>query len=435
MDSLPALLKAVQQLDLQQRPTTRTEVVPSTYGSEETKIFDNECDELEGKDKVRLLVSRSHEDCHQMLTAAIAPKQPSELSWSEVLEVLDRQFGSAKTLFRRRFECFMMRYDGQEFNNYELLVKTKCTDAKLDIIDFDGLQCLFYVAGFQGSDFADYRTRLSRKLDQSEKVTSKDLTAECQLIKSYKEDSRMLEGDPSINLVRRKKRFRRKKSFNHQRQQKNEPNPACHRSKSKDSMPRQESMPRHESMSRHGSTIHYRRNRHINNVIAALKRDDHPYLDVIINGHATTLLLDTGAEVTIVSEAKWKQFGAPRLEKMDVTGYAANGSPLKFRGCFETDFVVSGSSGGLLFCYYCSSGPGRGTCYVTEDDCNVFGMPWIEQLPDLYKAVRKYQIHRAIVVDHVSSYRDAIVANLRTRFPSVFKPGLGRCTTTKATES
>ncbi|PIO64089.1 hypothetical protein TELCIR_14293 [Teladorsagia circumcincta] len=142
-------------------------------------------------------------------------------------------------------------------------------------------------------------------------------------------------------------------------------------------------MPRRESMSRHGSTTHYRRNHQINNVIAALKR------------------------------------------KTDVTGYAANGSPLKFRGCFETDFVVSDSSGGLL--------PGRGTCYVTEDDCNVFGMPWIKQLPDLYKAVRKYQIHRTIVVDLVSSYRDAIVANLRTRFPSVFKPGLGRCTTTKAT--
>ncbi|PIO52943.1 hypothetical protein TELCIR_25742, partial [Teladorsagia circumcincta] len=160
-------------------------------------------------------------------------------------------------------------------------------------------------------------------------------------------------------------------------------------------------------MSRHGSTTHYRRNRQINHVIAALKKDDHPHLDVIINGHPTTLLLDTGAE------------------KTDVTGYAANGSPLKFRGCFETDFVVSDSSGGLL--------PGRGTCYVTEDDCNVFGMPWIKQLPDLYKAVRKYEIHRSMVVDHVSSYRDAIVANLRTRFPNVFKPGLGRCTTTKAT--
>ncbi|PIO65756.1 reverse transcriptase [Teladorsagia circumcincta] len=408
MDSLPALLKAVQQqLDLQQRrmdeqgaaitellermsasPASSSPVVIKdkhalfdslhrrmekfSYDPDRGRtfdiwlrryqyLFDHECDELEeNRVLVRLLVSRLDEDCHQMLTAAIAPKHPSEPSWNEIVEVLDRQFGSAKTLFRRRFECFEMRYEGQEFNNYELLVKTKCTNAELDTIDFDGLQCLFYVAGFQGPDVADYRTRLLRKLDQSEKVTLKDLDAECQLIKSYKEDSRMLEGDPSINFVRR--------------------------------------------------------------------NNDYGERRVLINSDSrrtsqTQPIIDLKARNRCLDMNQCHDVNLCR-DKTNVTGYAANGPPLKFRGCFETDFVVSDSSGGLL--------PGRGTCYVTEDDCNVFGMPWIKQLPDLYKAVRKYQIHRT-TVDHVSSYRDAIVANLRTRFPTVFKNGLGRCTTTKAT--
>ncbi|KAL6742405.1 hypothetical protein Aduo_015558 [Ancylostoma duodenale] len=146
-----------------------------------------------------------------MLTRAISPKQPYDLPWMEVKQVLERQFGSAKTLFRRRFECFKTRYEGQDFTNYKVLVKTKCTDAKLDTIDFDGLQCLFCVAGFQGPDFAEYSTRLLRKLDQSEKITLKDLTAECQLIKSHKEDSRMLEGGLSINAVHYRKNFNCKK--------------------------------------------------------------------------------------------------------------------------------------------------------------------------------------------------------------------------------
>ncbi|EYB86727.1 hypothetical protein Y032_0274g1028, partial [Ancylostoma ceylanicum] len=93
-------------------------------------LFDNECNDLDEKDKTRLLVSRLDENCHQMLTGAISPKQPSDLPWKEVIEVLERQFGSAKTLFRRRFECFKTRYEGQDFTNYEMLVKTKCTDAK-----------------------------------------------------------------------------------------------------------------------------------------------------------------------------------------------------------------------------------------------------------------------------------------------------------------
>ncbi|VDO22291.1 unnamed protein product [Heligmosomoides polygyrus] len=94
-------------------------------------------------------------DCSHLSQATI------KLSWDEILE---------------------MRYKGQEFNNYELLVKTKCANAKLDTIDFDGLQCLVYVAGFQRPEFADYRIRLLRKLDQFEMVTLEDLTAECQIV-------------------------------------------------------------------------------------------------------------------------------------------------------------------------------------------------------------------------------------------------------------
>ncbi|VDP46923.1 unnamed protein product, partial [Heligmosomoides polygyrus] len=85
------------------------------------------------------------------------------------------------------------------------MVKATCTDAHFDSIDFDGLQCLFYVAGFQGSEFADYPTRLLRKLYQAENITLKDLTAEYQLIKSYKDDARLLEGTPAVNVVRRQK--------------------------------------------------------------------------------------------------------------------------------------------------------------------------------------------------------------------------------------
>ncbi|EPB75329.1 hypothetical protein ANCCEY_05587 [Ancylostoma ceylanicum] len=294
-----------------------------------------------------------------------------------------------------------------------MLVKTKCTDAKLDTIDFDGLQCLFYVAGFQGPDFAEYRTRLLRKLDQTEKITLKDLTAECQLIKSYKEDSRMLEGGLSINAVHHKKNFNRnKKKFRQQQKKRYEPN----------------ALPSHsdenQSIRKPGLTNQPRHNRQIRKVVAALEKDDHPQLEVTINGHPTQLLLDTGAEITIVSESKWKLFGKPHLQKTDVTGFAANGTPLKIRGCFNAEFTVN-SSGGRCF--------GRGTCFVTEDDCNVLGMPWIRQLPDLYKAIRKYQIHRTILVDHVATLRDTIVNKLKTKFANVFKPGLGRCMTTKAT--
>uniref|UniRef100_A0A7I4YCJ2 Uncharacterized protein n=1 Tax=Haemonchus contortus TaxID=6289 RepID=A0A7I4YCJ2_HAECO len=57
-----------------------------------------------------------------------------------------------------------------------MLVGTRCSDAKFDSINFDGIQCLVYVTGFQGAEFADYRTRQLRKLDRRDDFTNKDLT-------------------------------------------------------------------------------------------------------------------------------------------------------------------------------------------------------------------------------------------------------------------
>ncbi|PIO77051.1 hypothetical protein TELCIR_00844 [Teladorsagia circumcincta] len=109
-------------------------------------VFDNDCAELNEQEKTRLLVSRLDEDSHQLFRGSIAPKSPSDLSWDEAIAIMDRLFGSGKTLFRRRFECLKILYDHQDFNSYETLVRTRCSDAKFDSINFDGLQCLIYVA-------------------------------------------------------------------------------------------------------------------------------------------------------------------------------------------------------------------------------------------------------------------------------------------------
>ncbi|VDO20184.1 unnamed protein product [Haemonchus placei] len=114
-------------------------------------IFDYDCTELSEQEKTRLLISRLDQDCRQLFCGSIAPRSPSDLSWDKAVATMDRLFGSAKTLFRRRFECLKINYDHQDFNNYETLVRTRCSDAKFDSISFDGLQC--------SSTLRDFRVR------------------------------------------------------------------------------------------------------------------------------------------------------------------------------------------------------------------------------------------------------------------------------------
>ncbi|WKY01680.1 hypothetical protein Q1695_015579 [Nippostrongylus brasiliensis] len=230
---------------------------------------------------------------------------------------------------------------------------------------------------------------------------------------SYKEDAELLEGIPSVNAVRRRNFYHRKKKMSQRHQPDESPSRAFPKQPQK--VPKKSTRP----------TSHHARNRQISRIVAALQKDDHPQLEVTINGRPIQLLLDTGAEITVISELNWINLAKPTLQQTDLTVYAANGTLLKIHGCFDTDFAVSCSTG-----EHCV---GRGKCFVTKDNCNVFGMAWIKQLPDLYKAVRKYQICSTIVVDHAAASREVTVAKLKTDFADVFQPGLGRCTMTKAT--
>ena len=343
-------------------------------------LFTNECNDLDEKDKTRLLLSRIDERCRQLYHSTITPRTPSEVNWDDTMKTLDQLFGSPKTMFRRRYECFKLRYDGSDINDYIARVRTDCTNAKLDNVTFDGLQCLVFVSGFQGPEYAEYRTRLLRKLDQSDNVTIKDLGEECRLIKLYKEDSKLIEADSTaVNRVDHQQKKFFKKNF--KKQPKKEERNA------------NSSPTRPEESPRPGMTNRNRRNYRsaVHSIINALKRDDHPHLDVIINGHPTTLLLDTGAEIKIISTSNWKRLGQPTLQKTTKHITAANGTAMKINGYFDANFAVMDSTGG--------KSTGQGTCYVSNDNCNVFGMPWIKQLPELNRAVKKYQINSTIIVD------------------------------------
>ncbi|VDO38828.1 unnamed protein product [Heligmosomoides polygyrus] len=48
-------------------------------------VFDNDCGDLDDKEKTRLLVSLLDEGCHQLLCGSISPMLPSDLTWDEAI--------------------------------------------------------------------------------------------------------------------------------------------------------------------------------------------------------------------------------------------------------------------------------------------------------------------------------------------------------------
>uniref|UniRef100_A0A1I7X2E3 CCHC-type domain-containing protein n=1 Tax=Heterorhabditis bacteriophora TaxID=37862 RepID=A0A1I7X2E3_HETBA len=99
---------------------------------------------LDDKQKTRLLVSRLDSATHARFTGHILPKTP-------------------------------IVYQNEDFDSFANIVNQRCEEAEFKNIDIDGIKCLLFVAGFQAAEFADYRTRLLRTLDQANKLSLKDL--------------------------------------------------------------------------------------------------------------------------------------------------------------------------------------------------------------------------------------------------------------------
>ena len=391
-------------------------------------IFEEEGSALDDKARTRLLVSRLDSQAHARFTGHILPQKPADLDWDTTKTTLLQLFGPKKTLFRRRFECLKTTFHPNgDINNYANTINSRCEDAEFKNISIDAIKCLFFVSGFQAPELADHRTRLLRKLDQSNQLTLQDLVNEYQLMESYKEDARTIENQPRhVHAVYQKK----KKPFKQHYTSSDPPSPCpnCGQNHWKKNCPSLQATGNFkESHRSNGSRTKTNGQRHsqCKNIVAKLSGDARRYLDITINGHLSRLQIDTGADITLISRSTWKDLGRPRLEPSSASIKAANGTPLKINGYFDADFAIKDNSG--------RAHPGRGHCYVTDDDeCNLVGITWITQVPEINDVLDKFHVKKTYTLD-LDRLREGVVDKLKTDYADVFEPGLGCCTKTKAT--
>ncbi|PIO67512.1 hypothetical protein TELCIR_10731 [Teladorsagia circumcincta] len=174
-------------------------------------VFEVDCQGMDDAMKTRLLVAALDAATHTRFTRHILPKEPGELNWTDTLATLKTLFGTKKSLFRRRFECFRMNFaPNEDIDNFVNLLKARALEANFKDIRQETLECLALVFAFQAPELADYRVRFLRKLDEDEKITVDDLVKEYHAWKSVKDDSRIVEAanSPEICTVQKRKKHR-----------------------------------------------------------------------------------------------------------------------------------------------------------------------------------------------------------------------------------
>ena len=361
-----------------------------------------------------LVLMKLDEEAYRKYADDVLPLQPHEIDFETTVKNLQKLFASKKTLIRRRYECLRINCPPLTssyvpFREYANTIKRRDEDARLKELDYTGLKTLQFVAGLQDPSLREVRLRMLHRLDtHSEDVplTIEDLVAECENITALKMDSTGMEEGQDIHAVQKKT----VKCYN------------CGGPHYRSTCPLLSSNTGQKMRQKsHRKRSHRRERNQCKKVVSFAAENARTYLDVKIGGRSLNFLLDTGADITLISRRTWKRLGSPTLEPCVMPVKTADGSPMKIDGRFTTDFSIKDRTTGETI-------QGQGLCYVTEST-NLLGLEWCIQLPAYKELKEKYHCR---MVAQEGWKRAEFVADLKKQFAEVFKSELGRCTKTKA---
>ncbi|BHF64860.1 hypothetical protein SprV_0200786800 [Sparganum proliferum] len=265
----------------------------------------------------------------------------------------------------------LCKQDSDDFITYAGTADRECGRFHLGSLTEDKFKYLIFICGRQSSKDADIRTHLLSKVQQDNSTTLQEPQAECQTLINLKHDSAMIENPASSfsvhtvtstksHPVTRPKQVSKASS---------PPSPCRHCVPASGDKP----APAIPNSGHRFQPKCKSRPQSIDNSLSLLAdfqlnvSGRIKFVDVLLNGHAVRLQLNTSSDITIISERLWQSFGSPPMPQTSQSATSACGGLVQLIGQLRCFVSFRGTSITMI-------------CYITKSDLNLLGLDWIEQL-------------------------------------------------------
>uniref|UniRef100_A0A1I7T584 Reverse transcriptase n=1 Tax=Caenorhabditis tropicalis TaxID=1561998 RepID=A0A1I7T584_9PELO len=392
-------------------------------------IIDKEGGDMEEEEKARFIVSKLGNKESELFRNHILPDVPEKVALKETIEMLSKLFDETKSLSLRRYEFLTIKTDGPPNKEYTALVKSMFNRTKWDQVTNDSIQCLVYICGLN----IEYRLRAMRELENKPGMKVAELADTLEAALKIRSEGALIGSSPLA--VQAVNKSQQKSSPNHSKGKKTfssstkpgstSPSAACYLCGGmhwrKDcTLPKTTVCNKCKKTGHLAKVCKNKKETQTNNVVyighSSTGNGDKIHVTVNINDIPIKMIVDTGAEATLISYNDYEKLNRPKLVTPSINLRAANHSSIPIKGQLNCNFSINDRKG-------------FGHCYVT-DTPSLLGMDWMGKDPLICDQIRQSFINA--VSQDLTAPRRTLEAKLHASFPDVFKDGLGLCNKAKA---
>jgi hypothetical protein len=364
----------------------------STWYDRYKGVFTVDAADLGDEEKVRALLERLDSSCYAKYKSYILPKAVEDCKYDETIASLKQLLDKSLSMFTQRYQLLRFEKDpNDDLLSYCGQINELCEKTDIGNVKTDEWKALFFIFGLKQAKFNDLRQRLMMVMDRMHKdgkpISLKTVYEESEMYIGTQRDARLIGSSPQTKVPSESPEVCAVAwtcwncGRSHDRGCCPKPKVECFKCHEKGHLARFCRSKSEKPFEGQSSSGPKRRANQVKvdefNVYSCVVSKPQKVVDatmqmkVQVNGTEVRFRVDTGAEVTLISEADWRRMNMPPLQSCSVKINGPTGVPVKVLGKLACSFKLNGISS-------------KGNAYVTRGK-SVFGMDWIVQCPVMHR--------------------------------------------------